>query len=129
MTGICIPTSADIRIEVAGRRVAVVQSYRVEEEASCEVVGAIGSNEPVGVVRGPARYRITLQRVYATDEAIADGLRFHDLANFSLVICKPDRQVIFSGCQWARIDESAELGDMVMEKVRITAAQRVESML
>ena len=32
MTGICIPTSADIRIEVAGRRVAVVQSYRVEEE-------------------------------------------------------------------------------------------------
>ena len=50
MTGICIPTSADIRIEVAGRRVAVVQSYRVEEEASCEVVGAIGSNEPVGVV-------------------------------------------------------------------------------
>ena len=53
MTGICIPTSADIRIEVAGRRVAVVQSYRVEEEASCEVVGAIGSNEPVGVVRGP----------------------------------------------------------------------------
>ena len=26
MTGICIPTSADIRIEVAGRRVAVVQS-------------------------------------------------------------------------------------------------------
>ena len=28
MTGICIPTSADIRIEVAGRRVAVVQSYR-----------------------------------------------------------------------------------------------------
>ena len=72
MTGICIPTSADIRIEVAGRRVAVVQSYRVEEEASCEVVGAIGSNEPVGVVRGPARYRITLQRVYATDEAISD---------------------------------------------------------
>ena len=83
MTGICIPTSADIRIEVAGRRVAVVQSYRVEEEASCEVVGAIGSNEPVGVVRGPARYRITLQRVYATDEAISDGLRFHELRQFS----------------------------------------------
>ena len=95
MTGICIPTSADIRIEVAGRRVAVVQSYRVEEEASCEVVGAIGSNEPVGVVRGPARYRITLQRVYATDEAISDGLRFHELRRFSLVIAKPDTMVVF----------------------------------
>ena len=103
MTGICIPTSADIRIEVAGRRVAVVQSYRVEEEASCEVVGAIGSNEPVGVVRGPARYRITLQRVYATDEAISDGLRFHELRQFSLVIAKPDTMVVFSGCEWERL--------------------------
>lgn len=105
MTGICIPTSADIRIEVAGRRVAVVQSYRVEEEASCEVVGAIGSNEPVGVVRGPARYRITLQRVYATDEAISDGLRFHELRQFSLVIAKPDTMVVFSGCEWERLTE------------------------
>ena len=104
MTGICIPTSADIRIEVAGRRVAVVQSYRVEEEASCEVVGAIGSNEPVGVVRGPARYRITLQRVYATDEAISDGLRFHELRQFSLVIAKPDTMVVFSGCEWGAAD-------------------------
>ena len=114
MTGICIPTSADIRIEVAGRRVAVVQSYRVEEEASCEVVGAIGSNEPVGVVRGPARYRITLQRVYATDEAISDGLRFHELRRFSLVIAKPDTMVVFSGCEWERLTERAEVGSSVL---------------
>ena len=116
MTGICIPTSADIRIEVAGRRVAVVQSYRVEEEASCEVVGAIGSNEPVGVVRGPARYRITLQRVYATDEAISDGLRFHELRQFSLVIAKPDTMVVFSGCEWERLTERAEVGSSVLEE-------------
>ena len=122
MTGICIPTSADIRIEVAGRRVAVVQSYRVEEEASCEVVGAIGSNEPVGVVRGPARYRITLQRVYATDEAISDGLRFHELRQFSLVIAKPDTMVVFSGCEWERLTERAEVGSSVLEEAVVLAA-------
>ena len=120
MTGICIPTSADIRIEVAGRRVAVVQSYRVEEEAS------IGSNEPVGVVRGPARYRITLQRVYATDEAISDGLRFHELRQFSLVIAKPDTMVVFSGCEWERLTERAEVGSSVLEEAVVLAAVRGE---
>ena len=120
MTGICIPTSADIRIEVAGRRVAVVQSYRVEEEASCEVVGAIG------VVRGPARYRITLQRVYATDEAISDGLRFHELRQFSLVIAKPDTMVVFSGCEWERLTERAEVGSSVLEEAVVLAAVRGE---
>ena len=119
MTGICIPTSADIRIEVAGRRVAVVQSYRVEEEASCEVVGAIGSNEPVGVVRGPARYRITLQ-------AISDGLRFHELRQFSLVIAKPDTMVVFSGCEWERLTERAEVGSSVLEEAVVLAAVRGE---
>ena len=113
MTGICIPTSADIRIEVAGRRVAVVQSYRVEEEASCEVVGAIGSNEP-------------LQRVYATDEAISDGLRFHDLRQFSLVIAKPDTMVVFSGCEWERLTERAEVGSSVLEEAVVLAAVRGE---
>ena len=120
MTGICIPTSADIRIEVAGRRVAVVQSYRVEEEASCEVVGAIGSNEPVGIVRG------TLQRVYATDEAISDGLRFHELRQFSLVIAKPDTMVVFSGCEWERLTERAEVGSSVLEEAVVLAAVRGE---
>ena len=106
MTGICIPTSADIRIEVAGRRVAVVQSYRVEEEASCEVVGAIGSNEPVGVVRGPAR--------------------FHELRQFSLVIAKPDTMVVFSGCEWERLTERAEVGSSVLEEAVVLAAVRGE---
>ena len=113
MTGICIPTSADIRIEVAGRRVAVVPSYRVEEE-------------PVGVVRGPARYRITLQRVYATDEAISDGLRFHELRQFSLVIAKPDTMVVFSGCEWERLTERAEVGSSVLEEAVVLAAVRGE---
>lgn len=124
-----IPTSADIYLEVNGVRVAVVQSYSVTTTRSSKTIEAFGQEEPVATIAGLNQYVIELSRLYATDEAIADGLRFHELADFSLVICKPDRQVIFSGCQWARIDESAELGDMVLEKVRITASQRVESLL
>ena len=124
-----IPTSADIWLEVNGVRVAVVQSYSVVTTRSSKVIEAFGQEEPVATIAGSNQYVIELSRLYATDEAIADGISFYELADFSLVICKPDRQVIFSGCQWARIDENAQLGDMVLEKVRITAAQRVESLL
>ena len=81
---------------------------------------------PVGVVRGPARYRITLQRVYATDEAISDGLRFHELRQFSLVIAKPDTMVVFSGCEWERLTERAEVGSSVLEEAVVLAAVRGE---
>ena len=80
----------------------------------------------VGVVRGPARYRITLQRVYATDEAISDGLRFHELRQFSLVIAKPDTMVVFSGCEWERLTERAEVGSSVLEEAVVLAAVRGE---
>lgn len=77
-------------------------------------------------MRGPARYRITLQRVYATDEAISDGLRFHDLRQFSLVIAKPDTMVVFSGCEWERLTERAEVGSSVLEEAVVLAAVRGE---
>lgn len=77
-------------------------------------------------MRGPARYRITLQRVYATDEAISDGLRFHELRQFSLVIAKPDTMVVFSGCEWERLTERAEVGSSVLEEAVVLAAVRGE---
>ena len=123
MTGICIPTSADIRIEVAGRRVAVVQSYRVEEEASCEVVGAIGSLQ-YALAGTLLRGRCTPDCF--TDEAISDGLRFHELRRFSLVIAKPDTMVVFSGCEWERLTERAEVGSSVLEEAVVLAAVRGE---
>ena len=53
-------------------------------------------------------------------------LEFND---FSLVVCKPDRNVIYSGCQWSQMQESAEVGGNVMEKVTVEAARRTETSL
>ena len=46
-----------------------------------------------------------------------------------MVICKPDRRIIYSGCQWQDLSETGKLGDMVLEKVTIVAARRVETAL
>lgn len=120
------PTSSDIYLEVNGKKVAVVQSYSVRSTRSSSVVEAFGEDQPVATVQGPAQHVIELTRLYATDQAIADGLNFHDLSGFSLVICKPDRKIIYSDCQWSAIQETGTLGAMVLEKVTVAAAKRIE---
>ena len=86
------PTSSDIYLEVDGTKVAVVQSYTARSTRSSTAVEAFGEDQPVATVQGQAAHVLELTRLYATDEAISDGIRFHDLTDFSLVICKPDRK-------------------------------------
>ena len=124
-----IPTSADIYLEVDGVRVAVVQSYTVTATRTSKSIEAFGQEEPVATIRGNTNYAITLSRLYATDDALRDGIDFFSLENFSLVICKPDRSVIYSGCQWLKLSENAEVGGSALEQVQLTAASRVETTL
>ena len=120
------PTSSDIYIEVEGKKVAVVQSYTARTTKTSSVVEAFGEEQPVATIPGQRNHVVELTRLYATDEAISDGISFYDLEDFSLVICKPDRKVIYSGCQWSAIAEQGELSAMVAEKVTLLASSRVE---
>ena len=121
-----IPTTADIYIEVDGVKVAVVQSYRAVTNRQSHAVEAFGQEEPIATVRGASTYTLELSRLYATDEAIRDGINFSQLDGFSLVICKPDRSIVYYDCQWQELAESAEVGGMVLEQVRIVAGHRTE---
>ena len=91
------------------------------------LVEAFGEEEPVATVPGQTTHVLELTRLYATDEAIRDGIDFYGLSDFSLVICKPDRKIIYSNCQWSGIQETGTLGDMVLEKVTIVAGKRLET--
>ena len=121
------PTSSDIYLEVNGVKVAVVQSYSARASKTSKAVEAFGEAEPVATVPGQTTHTLELTRLYATDEAIRDGLNFYSLKDFSLVICKPDRKIIYSDCQWSNISEAGTLGDMVVEKVTIVATKRIET--
>jgi hypothetical protein len=125
MTG-KIPTTADIYLEINGVRVAVVQSYKVTAARSSRAVSAFGQSEPIATIRGTTEYTLELSRLYATDEAIRDGIDFYSLEDFNLVVCRPDSRVIYTGCQWAELSESAEVGGMVLEQVKITASRRTQ---
>ena len=121
------PTSSDIYLELDGRKVAVVQSYTAKAAKSSRSVEAFGESEPVATIEGQKQYTLELTRLYATDDAISDGINFYDLRDFSLVICKPDRKVIYSGCQWSTIQEEGQLNAMVAEKITVVAAKRIET--
>ena len=99
------PTSSDIYLELDGKKVAVVQSYTAKATKSSQSVEAFGESEPVATIEGQRKYTLELTRLYATDDAVSDGINFHDLRDFSLVICKPDRKIIYSGCEWSAIQE------------------------
>ena len=121
------PTSSDIYLEADGRKIAVVQSYSAKSTKTSRTVEAFGEDQPVATIPGHNNHVVEITRLYATDEAILDGINFHDLEDFSLVICKPDRKIIYSGCQWSAIGEEGTLGDMVLEKVSVVAAKRLET--
>lgn len=120
------PTSCDIYLEVEGKKVAVVQSYTAKSTRKSINVEAFGESDPVATIGGGDTHTVELSRLYATDSAISDGIRFHELDDFSLVIVKPGRKIIYSGCRWSAIQESSQLGAMVLEKVQLIAARRVE---
>ena len=121
------PTSADIYLELDGKKLAVVQSYTAKATKSSQSVEAFGESEPVATIEGQKKYTLELTRLYATDDAVADGINFHELRDFSLVICKPDRKVIYSGCEWSTIHEEGQLNAMVAEKITVVASKRIET--
>ena len=121
------PTSSDIYLELEGKKVAVVQSYTAKASKFSKNVEAFGESEPVATIAGQRKYVLELTRLYATDDAISDGINFYDLTDFSLVICKPDRKVIYSGCEWSTIEEEGKLNAMVAEKITVVASKRIET--
>ena len=121
------PTSSDIYLELDGRKIAVVQSYTAKASKSSQSVEAFGESEPVATIEGQRKYTLELTRLYATEEAVSDGINFTISRTSPLVICKPDRKIIYSGCQWSAIQEEGQLNAMVAERVTVVAARRIET--
>lgn len=122
MDTITIPTSRDIYLEVDGRRAAAVESYEAKAERTLYDVEELGSEFPAATLRGRTRYRLTLRRVQIT----AQDLDFHALTGFNLVVVKPDRRIVYSGCEWVSLSEAIEPGKPCVEVVTLTAQRRTE---
>ena len=119
---LAFPSSGDITIEINGQKLAVAQSYRVRSSRDSRPIEAFGSAEPVGVLTGRLLHQLELSRVQIFPECSVD---FYGLDDFNVVIAKPGRRVIYSGCRWSGIDESAGIGGAVLESVSIISTKRM----
>lgn len=124
MNLISFPTGTDIYIEINGKKVAVAQSYKAKTTKESRYIEAFGSSQPVGTAGGRVKHIVQLTRVCAANAA--GSINFHELSGFNLVIVRPHSKVIYSGCQWAEIQESTQMGEVIFETVSIIAAQRME---
>ena len=119
-----VPTTADVNLQVDGKVVALVQSYRATAKRSGKAILAFGSREPVATIAGAEEYVLELSRLYATEQALADGLDFMTMDDFSLTVEMPGRYIVYSGCRWTKLEEQAHVGGTVLENVTLTAAKR-----
>ena len=100
---IVLPTSTDIYLEQNGEKVATVQSYMAS--------------------KGDGVYQIRLSRVYMIDVKRS----LCSLDNFSLVVEKPGKIIVYTGCRWRSITEEGTLDRMICESADIIAESREEA--
>lgn len=125
MALINFPTGKDISIEINGRRVGTAQGYKVKTTRESRYVEAFGSPQPVGTIAGQERHVLQLSRVMMGGMGFSDGIDFYALEDFNVVIAKPGSRVIYSGCQWSQISQTASLEDVVLEEVTVVATKRM----
>ena len=116
------PTAKDIYVEVDGRRLAAAQSYRVTGSREARFVEGFGAPAPAAAVAGVPRYTVELSRLRITGEETD----FYGLENFTVVIVKPGRKILYTGCQRADIVEEAGGGGPVSGTLTAYAAGRME---
>lgn len=125
MALISFPTGKDISIEVNGRRVGTAQGYKVKTTRESRYVEAFGSSQPIGTIAGQERHLLQLSRVMIGGAGFSDGIDFYGLEDFNVVISKPGSRVIYSGCQWSQITQTASVEELVLEEVTVVASKRM----
>ena len=100
---ITFPTSSDIYLDQDGEKVATVQSYMAS--------------------KGDDGYQIRLSRIYM----IEAKRPLYSLDNFSLVVEKPGKIIVYTGCQWKSITEEGTLDSMICENADVVAESRDEA--
>ena len=124
MSILSFPTSKDIYIEANGKVVALVQGYKAKSTRKTHNIEAFGQSESVASLVTSVTHIIEISKLYIISSENEDH-DFYEMTDFNMVIVKPDRKIIFEGCNWADITEACEVSSTVLQKVTIVAKKRM----
>lgn len=125
MSSVKIPSSKDIYIEINGVKAAVIESYQATSIRSASVVEEFGSDIPVCSIGGKTIHELKLSRIYFISDSMK-STDFHKLSGFSVVIVKPDKRILYTNCEWTKIEETAKLSQPCIETMIAVASDRIE---
>lgn len=120
------PDSNSIYIEVNGYKLAAAQGYKVKSSRNVNYIDEFGKENCVAIVPDKSRHFIELSSVYFCIDVNFPCVSFYELHDFNIVIVKPNSRVVYSGCEWTDISETANLTSSVIEKIGVAATKRLE---
>lgn len=124
MIGINFPTSKDIYIEVKGKKLAAVSGYKIKSTCEKKYIRSFWNSESIGILPGNVVHEIQLSRIYIYNNEINNYQDFFELSNFNLVLMKPGKKVVYSGCKWIQISESVNSQNIIIEDAILISKNR-----
>lgn len=115
----------DISINYNGEKIANVQSLKVKISREVNKIESFLESEPITLIPGNEKYIITVSRIYLNKELFTDYNEFYNMTDFSLVVSYPGKNIQYSNCVWANIEEDVKL-EGIIEKAEIIAKNRTE---
>ncbi len=116
----------DIYIEINNRKIAIIQSYSIKSIREYKSIESFGSKEPIAILPKYLKHFIDISKIQLLNTEFSDNIDFFSLSNFNLTIFRPDKQLIFSGCEWISISESFSINKNCIESISISSIQRLE---
>ena len=117
MTIIPAADGGNISIWIDGRKLAMAKNCEIICRHETRLIGAYGSENPVGAVEGAKNYQIKLMRVSLCDSDMQDGISFDDLINFELIIEDPIKRAVYKSCRLSGTTFTAKPGEKICEQL------------
>lgn len=124
MVGINFPTNKDVYIEVDGKILASVNGYKIKSKCDKRYIRSFWSSDPIGILAGDVVHEIELSRIYLYNNEINSYQDFFELSNFSLILVKPGKKVVYKDCKWTQISESINTQNMLIEDAILISKKR-----
>ncbi|WRS26858.1 hypothetical protein U6B65_11025 [Oscillospiraceae bacterium MB08-C2-2] len=111
----------EITLRAGGLVMAAVQSYSCKISREPMIVWAYGEEQPAKIGCGPKTYTLELHRL-RLNPGFSDGVDFSGLSDFQVEVRRPGKTLLYEGCCWKELTETAGLEGGLAEKIVVLAA-------
>ena len=114
----------DIYIEINGIKLASIKNYNISISKDIYNIKSFNNKIPVKTLELNSSINIKLLKVCLLTQE--NPIDFFNLSDFNLVIFKPKYQIIFFGCNWSDITESAEINSTIINSLSLKAQKQIK---